>query len=105
MSPKEKVAIKTYAVRHGISIFNVVKMVRSGVLESETVMENGKETTYILLDKEKEQEVADRIVTKPKSNSNEPLRQEVERLKREVRALRAEIEMLKKDGVAKRSTL
>ena len=102
MNQKEKVAIKTYAVRHGISIFNVVKMVRSGVLESESVMENGKEVTYILLDKEKEKEVAKKITERPETNSDTAMRQEIERLKREVRALRAEIESVKKDCLAKK---
>ena len=37
----EKVTIKAYATRHKLSIFNVVKMTKSGQLPTETVLENG----------------------------------------------------------------
>jgi len=97
MIQKEKITIKEYAVKHRLSIFNVVKMVKSGELESETVTENGKETLYILLDKEKEKEIKQKIITPSESRDETVLRRDVERLTREVRALRAELEALKRD--------
>ena len=40
----EKISIKAYAAKHKLSIFNVVKMTKSGQLPTQTVEENGKET-------------------------------------------------------------
>ncbi len=89
--------IKEYAVKHRLSIFNVVKMVKSGELESETVSEEGKETLYILLDKEKEKEIREKIISPTESRGETVLKKDVERLTREVRALRAELEALKRE--------
>lgn len=89
--------IKEYAVKHRLSIFNVVKMVKSGELKSETVSEEGKETLYILLDKEKEKEIREKIISPTESRGETVLKKDVERLTREVRALRAELEALKRE--------
>ena len=37
----EKISIKAYAVKHKLSIFNVVKMTKSGQVPTEIVVENG----------------------------------------------------------------
>ena len=96
---KHRMTIKEYAVKHRLSIFNVVKMVKSGELKSETVSEEGKETLYILLDKEKEKEkeIREKIVSPTESMGETVLKRDVERLTREVRALRAELEALKRE--------
>ena len=41
----QKITIKAYAVKHKLSIFNVMKMVKSGKLKIEIAEENGKEIT------------------------------------------------------------
>jgi len=91
----QKVTIKTYAVSHKLSIFNVMKMVKSGKLKSEIIEEDGKEITYILLDEKIEDEIKEGIVTVEKI-SQAKLQEEMKILKKEVELLRAEIEELKK---------
>ena len=66
----EKVTIKAYAARRKLSIFNVVKMTKSGQLPTETVSENGKDVVYILIDKDVENEVAKGIVREEKRRKN-----------------------------------
>jgi len=43
----EKISLKEYARIHKMSLFSVVKMVKSGKLKSETVREEGKERVYV----------------------------------------------------------
>ncbi len=90
----EKVSIKTYARRHKLSIFNVVKMTKSGQVPTETVLENGKDVVYILIDKDVENEVEKSIV---QGESTEPysIRKENVRLKKEIEKLKEEIATLK----------
>jgi citrate lyase gamma subunit len=90
----EKVRIKSYAITHKLSIFNVMKMVKSGKLKSEIIEENGKEITYILLDEITELEVKKGIVSVEKKGV-ERLKIEMKLLNDEVKLLRAEIEILK----------
>ena len=91
----QKVTIKAYAVSHKLSIFNVMKMVKSGKLKSEVVEQEGKEVTYILLDEKIEEEIKKGIVTVEKS-AQAKLQEEMKILTKEVQLLRAEIETLKK---------
>jgi len=90
----EKLTIKAYAKRHKLSIFNVVKMTKSGQLPTETVVENDNEVVYVLIDDAVENEVKKGIV---KESNNEPysLRKENERLKKEIQKLKEEIAALK----------
>ena len=90
----EKLTIKAYAKRHKLSIFNVVKMTKSGQLPTETVVENDNEVVYVLIDEAVENEVKKGIV---KESNNEPysLRKENERLKKEIQKLKEEIAALK----------
>ena len=90
----EKLTIKSYAAKHKLSIFNVVKMTKSGQLPIQIVEENGKETVYILIDDDVEKEVEKNIV---KKRPKEPysLRKENERLKEEIKILKKEIAALK----------
>ncbi|MBD3789120.1 MAG: hypothetical protein IE885_01920 [Campylobacterales bacterium] len=90
----QKMTIKEYAQKHKLSIFNVVKMTRSGELETQTVNENGKDIIFIIVKNEntiniKESQVSD--TTEPYS-----LRKENERLKAEILQLKEEIKELKK---------
>ena len=91
----EKLTIKAYAKKHKLSIFNVVKMTKSGQLPTETVVEDGNEMIYILIDENVENEVKKGII---QESNNEPysLRKENERLKKEIQKLKEEIAVLKK---------
>ena len=90
----EKVTIKAYAVKHKLSIFNVMKMVKSGKLESDVVEEDGKEKIYIILNEATEKEIKEQIV--PIERKEEMmLKEEVKLLRKEVQLLRKEIEDLK----------
>lgn len=91
----EKVTIKAYAVKHKLSIFNVMKMVKSGKLKSTTVEENGKEQIYIILDDTIEEEVKKSIVRENEEESK-TLHEEVRLLKNEVAKLKDEIAQLSK---------
>lgn len=94
----EKLSIKAYAKRHKLSLFNVVKMTKSGQVPTETVVENGKEVVYILLDDDVEKEVEKTVKNSIVEEENkEPysLRKENERLKKEIEKLKEEIALLK----------
>jgi len=93
--PVERVTIKNYAKKHKLSIFNVVKMTKSGKLNTEIVEEEGKQVVYILLDDKIEKEV-EKAITSEKRKEPYSLKKENERLKKEIVKLKEEIEMLKK---------
>ncbi len=90
----ERITIKSYAVKHKLSIFNVMKMVKSGKLQSEVVEEKGRDVTYILLDEKTEAEVQKSIIT-VENRVEIQLQEEIKLLSNEVKLLRAEIEALK----------
>ncbi|RLA69649.1 MAG: hypothetical protein DRG09_05275 [Epsilonproteobacteria bacterium] len=91
----EKVSLKAYAVKHKLSLFNVVKMTKSGQVPTETVVENGKDAVYILIDEKVEKNVTQTIQS-IKEKEPYSMRKENERLKKEVEKLKKEIELLKK---------
>ncbi len=91
----QKLTIKAYAVKHKLSIFNVVKMVKSGKLKSEIVEENEKNITYILLDEVTEKEIEKGIVPVEEQEES-TLREIVRVLQKEVELLREEVGELKK---------
>ncbi len=86
--------LKSYAIKHKLSMFNVMKMVRSGQVESVVEHEDGRDVTYILIDEEREKEIAQRIV-KADSKEEMDLKEEIQILKREVAKLKEEIAVLK----------
>ena len=91
----QRITIKTYAIKHKLSIFNVMKMAKSGKLKTDIVEENGKEVTYIVLDETIEKEVQEGIVPieeKEKASVEEMIKV----LQKEVRLLREELDALKK---------
>jgi len=87
----KRMTLKEYAVKHKMSMFNVVKLVKSGELKSETFEEEGKNVLYIIpVD-------GDRIpIVNSEEKAVEQLPIRVALLEDEVKALRQEIEMLKK---------
>ncbi len=91
----QKITIKAYAVKHKLSIFNVMKMLKSGKLKTEIIEENGKEITYILLDEAIEKEIREQIV--PMEHKEEfMLREEMKFLRKEIQLLRKDVDKLKK---------
>lgn len=86
--------MKRYAVKHKLSLFNVVKMIKSGQLKSETVEENGKEVTYIL-DQNHLSQSESKNSTSEISMSNRELQTLVLSLQEEVVRLRHEMDSLK----------
>ena len=91
----ERMTIKAYAVKHKLSIFNVMKMVKSGKVKSEVFQEKGREVTYILYDEKSEKEIQEQIV--PIENKKEiQMADELRLLKQEVALLRKEVEALQK---------
>ncbi len=91
----ERITIKAYAVKHKLSIFNVMKMVKSGKVKSEVFQEKGREVTYILFDEETEKEIREQIV--PMEHKEEfMLREEMKFLRKEIQLLRKDVEELKK---------
>ena len=91
----EKLSIKAYAAKHKLSIFNVVKMTKSGQVPTETVVENGKDVVYIILNDDVEKKIKKSIVQEEKKEPYS-LRKENARLKKEIEKLKEEIALLKK---------
>lgn len=91
----EKITIKSYAVKHKLSIFNVMKMVKTGKLKSTTIEEKGKEQIYIVLDKEIEEEIQKGIIPTDEKDTK-GLNEELRLLKGEVAKLKEEIAIIKK---------
>jgi len=67
----ERMTIKNYATRNKLSIFNVVKMVKSGALKSEVVEENGKEVTYILAEKDSSTSLPEKNLSKSREDEKD----------------------------------
>ena len=91
----ERITIKAYAVKHKLSIFNVMKMVKSGQVKSEVFNEKGREVTYILFDEETEKEVREKIVPM-EQKEDLLLHDEIRFLRKEIQLLREDVEVLKK---------
>jgi len=91
----EKITIKAYAKKHKLSIFNVVKMTKSGQIPTQIVNEDGRDVTYIVIDDSLEKKVSDAIIHEEKKEPYS-LRKENERLKKEIEKLKQEIISLKK---------
>ncbi len=91
----ERITIKAYAIKYKLSIFNVMKMVKSGKVKSEVFQEKGREVTYILFDEETEKEIKEQIV--PMEHKEEYiLCEEMQFLRKEIQLLRKDVEELKK---------
>jgi len=91
----ERMTLKKYAVKSKLSLFNVVKMVKSGELKSETVEENGKEVTYVLVDENETVKPAKGTEEEKPLLTNEALHELVLSLQEEVERLRREVDNLK----------
>ena len=90
----ERMSIKAYAVKHQLSMFNVMKMIKSGKVKSEVFQEKGRDVTYILYDEQSENKIKEQIIHI--ENKQEVQVLEILRiLTQEVQALRKEIEELK----------
>lgn len=91
----QKMTLKSYAVKHKMSFFSVVKLVKSGKIKSRTEEVDGKEVTYILPE-EKESDPGQKVEKKELKNEPFDLEKELKKLILEVETLKEEIEKLKK---------
>jgi hypothetical protein len=91
----ERITIKAYAVKHKLSIFNVMKMVKSGKVKSEIFNEKGREVTYILFDEDTEREIREQIIPMDQKEDF-MLAEEIKFLRKEIQLLKADIAELKK---------
>ena len=91
----DKMTLKNYAVKHKLSIFNVMKMVKSGKVQSETLTEEGKEVIYILIDDEREEEIKEQIVPIEKKAEFQ-VQEQIMFLRKELQLLKEEVAQLKK---------
>ena len=85
----EKLTIREYAIKNKLSTFNVVKMTRSGELQTETTEKDGKEILLICIDEMVEKEVSKKIEKKSVSRG---LRAENLMLKKEIAHLKEALE-------------
>lgn len=90
-----RITLKEYALKHKLSIFNVMKMIRADKLKYEEVDEDGKNVLYIILDDKIENEVT-RTIIPIKEKEDLSLREEVQALNDEIKLLRKEVDLLKK---------
>ena len=92
----EKITLKAYAIKHKMSMFQVVKLVKSGKVKSETIEEEGKKTIYIF--DESTMSISDKPEEKKgeKEENSKSLLQRVSQLEKEIVLLKKEIEVLKK---------
>ena len=80
-----RLTARQYAKKHKISIYNAIKLARTGQVPSETVEENGKEVLYLLDETETPQTPTPE--PEPKLTPEEEikmLREENQRLKEEL---------------------
>jgi len=91
----ERITIKAYAVKHKLSIFNVMKMMKSGKIKSEVFNEKGRDVTYILFDEETEKEIREQIVPMAKKDDL-MLHEEIKFLRKEIQLLKEDVAELKK---------
>jgi len=88
-----KQTIKEYATKNKISIFHVMKLIKSQKLQTITKLVDGKEVIYIDETSPQNQTLSS---TEEKTSSNPQLLQdEIKQLKEEVTKLRAELNRLK----------
>ena len=90
----QKVTLKEYAKKHKLSLFNVMKMIKSGQVTSEEVEIDGKKSVMIILDDENEKEITEAIV-RSDNQDNASLQTQILALKQELKEIRQEIETLK----------
>jgi len=87
-----KQTIKEYATKNKISIFNVMKMVKSQKLKTITEVIDGKEVVYIV-DEDVKLTKEDEVIVQHSEDIN--LQDEIKTLKQEVAKLRSELNRLK----------
>ncbi len=82
--------IKQYAIKHKMSIYQVVKLVASGKLKTQTKKVHGKETAYIL----EEEPRASKEQPSDRPKDEKELEARVARLEEEVATLKRTIDKL-----------
>ncbi len=87
----KKLTITQYAVKHGLTIHQVVKLVKSGKLETVTTKEGDREKTYILSEKNPQE-----TKSAPSLPSQPTLEERLSALETEVARLKEKLENLTK---------
>jgi len=85
-------SIKEYAIKHKISIFNVMKMIKSKQLDTITKLVDKKEIIYII-DNDTPNKHQKTLSEAPSIQND--IQTEVEQLKQEIAKLRSELNTLK----------
>ena len=93
----QKLTPKAYAIQQKMSLFHVIKAIKSGKLESEVVTEEGKEVTYVLLDEKTPQPTQE-----PTQKQTSP---EIATMKREIATLQKELLTLKREMIEMKKSL
>ena len=92
----KKVTAREYARRHKMSLFQVIKKIQKGELRGEQIEENGLKVQYVLLEEEKESEKRPTegasASVKTETAENDPVLEEVKKLRRELSELRKLVE-------------
>ena len=87
---------KEYVTKNKISIFNVMKMIKSQQLKTIIKEEDGKEMVYILLDNSNSSQVQDTTIQEDNSKQT-PLQDEITQFKGEVTKLNNEVKKLRSE--------
>jgi uncharacterized protein YceH (UPF0502 family) len=87
--------LKEYAIKNKISIFNVMKMVKSQKLKSIIKEENGREVIYIISNDADKSQISISVNNNETKNNEVGLENEILELKDEVSKLRKELNRLK----------
>ena len=89
----KKIPARTYARRHKLSLFQVIKKINSGELQGEVTEENGQKVQYVLV----EEELPPRSEEKPREDPPAPRSSQAgqEALLLELKQLRIEVARLR----------
>ena len=94
-------SIKAYGQKHKLSLFNVMKMTKSGKLESHEVEVDGKMRMMIVDDTEKKNSPAVERKAEKKALTMSEMTEEITKLQESLALLRKEVESLKQQKSAR----
>jgi len=90
----ERVSVKEFARRHRLSIYQVIKKINNGELQSETITENGSTSQYVILENGSERDTkAGKSKNPSRPENEEDCIAELRRLRDEVAELRRIVEI------------
>jgi len=94
---REKIPARTYAQRHKLSLFQVIKKINTGELEGEVTEENGRKVQYVLVEEKPSSPPGEEFrkeapVAQTSEASQDALLLELKQLRIEVARLRQMVE-------------